>query len=172
MGLKLAKWYQKTFGENFFIEVMSHGAIEGIDHVRVESGGVVLMAESDLNSALVDIARSLGVGIVATNDAHYLDRAHGGHHDTLLCIGMGAWKQKPDRMRFPGAAHQAWEYYIKSEAEMRAVAKEDWWQTAVSNAQVVADMVEPNVIKLGQNITPKFAIPDDLEFKSWLERRK
>jgi DNA polymerase-3 subunit alpha len=171
-GLKLARWYQKTFGGNFFIEVMAHGSIGGVDHVRIESNGVVVMSESDLNRALVSIADSLGVGVVATNDAHYLDRDHGGSHDTLLCIGMGAWKDKPDRMRFPGAKHKSWEFYIKSEAEMRAVAAEDWWQTAVSNAQVIADMIEPNVIKLGQNIVPRFKIPDDAEFHAWLARRK
>jgi DNA polymerase-3 subunit alpha len=117
-GLKLARWYAKTFGDNFFIEVMSHGASGGVDHVRVETGGSILFTESQLNAALVRIADVLGVGVVATNDAHYLDREHGTHHDTLLCIGMGAWKDKPDRMRFPGAAHKSWEFYIKSEAEM------------------------------------------------------
>jgi DNA polymerase III subunit alpha len=169
MGLKLARHYASIFGEDFFIEVMSHGAHNGIDHVRVEQGGVVVLTESDLNAALVRIADRLGVGVVATNDAHYLNRDHGTHHDTLLCIGMGAWKDKPDRMRFPGAALKNWEFYIKSEGEMHAVCSEAWWQTACSNTQVIADKIEPNVIKLGQNITPKFKIPDDPDFRAWLE---
>jgi DNA polymerase-3 subunit alpha len=165
--MRLARWYQKHFGENFFIEVMSHGASGGVDHVKVEEGGNILMDESDLNRSLVSIANNLGIGIAATNDAHYLLRDHGGHHDTLLCVGMGAWKDKAGRMRFPGAAQRAHEFYIKSEAEMRLVSPEPWWLSACTNTQTIADSIDEGVVELGQNIQPKFKIPDDPEFLAW-----
>jgi DNA polymerase-3 subunit alpha len=170
-GLRLARLYQSTFGDNFFIEVMAHGSTSGVDHVRVEEKGEVLLTESDLNATLVDIADQLGVGIIATNDAHYLVRDHGQHHDTLLCVGMGAWKEKPDRMRFPGAEHKAWEFYIKSEQEMLAVSTQSWWQTACSNSQVLADMIEPSVLRLGGNIMPRFTIPADTHYEAWRSAR-
>jgi DNA polymerase-3 subunit alpha len=125
------------------------------------------MDESDLNRALVSIANHLGIGIVATNDAHYLLRDHGGHHDTLLCVGMGAWKDKAGRMRFPGAAARAHEFYIKSETEMLSISPDQWWKTACLNTAIVADMIDDNVVELGQNIQPKFKIPDDPEFLAW-----
>lgn len=172
-GLKLARQYAQVHGENFFIEVMYHGATNGVDHTRIEKDGVVEFSESDLNAALVAIADILGIGTVATNDAHYLERGHGNHHDTLLCIGMGAWKDKPNRMRFPGAEHKAWEFYIKTEAEMLAICPDPWWQTACANTALIADMIEKDVVPLKQNILPKFKIPtNDPNFQQWLARQK
>lgn len=169
-GMALARDYVEAFGENFFIEVMSHGGTGGVDHVRIEDAdGSIAMTESDLNAALVNIADNLGVGIVATNDAHYLDSNHGQHHDTLLCVGMGAWKQKADRMRFPGARHKAWEFYIKSEEEMLKASSESWWSTACANTAIVESMVDSDVVQLGVQSTPKFNIPDDQKFAHWQE---
>lgn len=169
-GLALARRYQEIFGENFFIEVMAHGGIGGVDHVRLEDAdGSIIMTETDMNAALVNIADRLGVALVATNDAHYLESEHGQHHDTLLCIGMGAWKHKEDRMRFPGAKHNAWEFYIKDEKQMLDVSTEEWWQSAVKNTDYVASLVEPNVLPMGVQSAPKFPIPDDKKFQHWVE---
>jgi DNA polymerase-3 subunit alpha len=96
----LARWFRDEFEGRFFIEVMAHGSTGGVDHVVDRVSG---KSETWLNDELVDIADRIGVGIVATNDAHYLERVHGQHHDTLLCIGMGKYKEEADRMRFPGS---------------------------------------------------------------------
>lgn len=166
-GKDLCETYLDMFGENFYIEVMAHGATNGIDHVRIESGGVVSFTETQLNNALVDIGNSLGIPIAATNDAHYLKRDEGQHQDTLLCIGTGSWKDKKDRLRFPGADKKAWEFYIKSESEMLAVSLEPWWAQAVANTALLSERVEESVVPLGGNITPKFRIPNDPEFEQW-----
>lgn len=166
-GMVLAEKYQEWFGDNFFIEIMSHGATNGIDHVRTDK-----MTETQLNEALVAIADRLGVGIVATNDAHYLEQQHGEHHDTLLCIGMGAWKTKPDRLKFPGTEHSKYEFFIKDEAEMRSVQQSPWWEEACTNTAHVASLVENDVVQLGLNVMPKFTIPDDQEFEQWLMKRR
>lgn len=171
-GLKLAREYQRLFGDDFYIEVMHHGSINGVDHVRIEREGQVAFTERDLNTALVRIADLLGIGVVATNDAHYLAREHGPHHDALLCIGTGSWLDKPDRMRFPGATHKVWEFYVKSEAEMLDVLKDGWWQSACANTAILADSIEGDVVPLGMNILPKFVIPNDPEFQLWLSRQK
>lgn len=168
---KLARRYRDSFNGRFFIEVMHHGSTGNIDHVQAtDRDGNVLMGERDLNLALVDLADRLDIGVVATNDAHYLGREHGEHQDTLLCIGMGSWKHNTDRMRFPGAQHEAWEFYIKSEEEMRAVSKEPWWDTACGNTALVADLIDDTVIDLGQSVMPQFKVPvDDPGFKQFLE---
>jgi DNA polymerase-3 subunit alpha len=168
---ELARTYLDMFGDNFYIEVMAHGATNGVDHVRVENNGVIHLTETELNTALVDIARELGVPVVATNDAHYLRKDDGQHQDTLLCIGTGSWKEKKDRLRFPGAEQKAWEFYVKSEGEMLAVSKESWWKEAVTNTTTLADRVADSVIELGKNITPKYRIPNDTGFRSWLQTK-
>ena len=166
----LVRFYQDTFEERFFIELMFHGGSGGIDHVRIEDdGGKTLMGETEINLALMDLANRHGVGVVATNDAHYLGRDDGCAHDTLLCIGMGAWKDKEDRLRFPGASEASWEFYIKGRDEMRAACPWDEWERACDNTLIVADMVEPDVVPFGANILPAYQIPDDVQYDLYKE---
>jgi DNA polymerase III subunit alpha len=169
-GMDVAEKFQRMFGEDFYIEIMNHGATGGIEHVSVERDGKTDFTESDLNNALVMIADRLGIGVIATNDAHYLQRDHGNHHDTLLCIGMGAWKDKPDRMRFPGAEHRAWDFYIKSEQEMLSMSQEEWWQSACANTAILADSISDSIVEFGLNAAPRYRIPDDPDFKAWVAK--
>lgn len=158
-ALTVAEKYRDTFGEHFYIEIMNHGAINGVDHVREEQNGVVILTETDLNMALVDIANVLGVGLIATNDAHYLMKDHADAQDTLLCLSMGNWKDKEDRLRFPGFDEGGWEFYIKSEQEMLKMSTESWWATACANTQILADSVEEGVVPMGGSHMPKYKIP-------------
>lgn len=167
-------WYVKTFGDRFYLEVMSHGATAGISHVRDEdkTTGEVLMDEWDLNAILVEISKKRGIPLVATNDAHYLEREDGPAHDALLCLGMGAYVTKEDRMRFPGAEEQAWEFYVKGAVEMKeAGAGLDWWVDACDMTGEVAARVEDGVLQLKQNVMPTFDIPEDekLALRVWME---
>lgn len=171
-ALDLACRFRGAFNGRFFIEVMDHGiSRDGISHVRIEENGTLLMAEHELNDALVSLANKLDVGVVATNDAHYLHEAHGDVQDTLLCIGTGSWKDKPDRMRFPGAREQSYEFYIKSRDEMDSVSSAVWWSTAVVNSLHVADLVESDVLPLGNMYMPRFPVPtDDPQFNLYLKQ--
>lgn len=155
---KLARWFRDEFEGRFFIEVMAHGSTGGIDHVIDRESG---KTETQLNSALVELADKLGIGVVATNDAHYLKQEHGSSHDTLLCIGMGKYKEEKDRMRFPGSKEKAYEFYIKTEHEMLAASGEHWWPTACANTTHVSDLIQPDVVLLGEQVVPRFVVPND-----------
>lgn len=165
---KLVEFYQDAFGDRFFIELMAHGGTNGIDHVRLEDdSGKILMSETDINLALLDLANQYGVAVVATNDAHYLNHSDGCAHDTLLCISMGAWKDKKDRLRFPGAPEADWQFYVKGRDEMLAMSDwEEWWR-ACDNTLHVANLVDNSVIELGQDILPKYEIPEDPLFEAY-----
>ncbi len=96
-----AEWYARTFGpERYWLEVQNHG-IEG---------------QAQVNEGVFRLADELGLGVVATNDAHYLRREDADAHDTLLCIGTGKDKDDPDRLRFEGE-----ESYFKSPEEMASL---------------------------------------------------
>src|ERR1019366_661379 len=93
-----AEWFATTFGkERFFLEVQQHGIPE----------------EAVVTKGMFELGTDLGLGVVATNDAHYLKRADAEAHDVLLAIGTGADLDDPKRFRFTGS-----ESYVKSEAEM------------------------------------------------------
>jgi DNA polymerase-3 subunit alpha len=96
--------YREIFGkDNFYIEIYRHG-IEEQD--RVVEG-------------LRELAKNLGIPLVATNDVHYIHRADYESHDALLCIGTGANLDEPNRMRY--ATDQ---FYLKSAEEMAALFKD------------------------------------------------
>jgi DNA polymerase-3 subunit alpha len=92
--------YRDIFGaENFFIELHDHG----------------IEAQRRCNPELVKIAGEFGLGLVAANDVHFLDRSHHEAHDVMICIGTGAMVHDEKRM------HYVPELYFKSGEEMAAL---------------------------------------------------
>lgn len=82
---------------NFFIEIMDHGIAD----------------EKRVLPRLVEISRSSGVPLVATNDCHYLNRSDADAQEVLMCIQTGKTLDDKERMRM-----ETRELFVKSEAEM------------------------------------------------------
>ncbi|MDU6872738.1 MAG: PHP domain-containing protein, partial [Negativicoccus succinicivorans] len=71
---EIIEWYIQTFGrENYFIELQDHGLPE----------------EKAVRESLIALAREYGVGVVATNDFHYIQREDAGAQNVRLCISTG-----------------------------------------------------------------------------------
>ena len=133
-----ASWFSRVFGpENFWLEIQKHGIAE----------------ERIVEEGMLALGRDLGLGVVATNDAHYLRREDAESHDVLLAIGTGSDLDDPKRFRFTGT-----ESYVKSEAEMRALFPEQ--PDAIANTQVVADRCEFDFEK--RYFLPTFPRPADV----------
>ncbi|MGE4285449.1 MAG: DNA polymerase III subunit alpha [Phycisphaerae bacterium] len=95
-----AENYLRIFGENnFFMEIQRH------DYVDSEP--------VDPNPAMIDLANRLGIGIVATNDVHFLNKDDYQAHDILTCISTGKIYGEQNRMHYPTSV------YFKDAAEMR-----------------------------------------------------
>ncbi|MEP7226669.1 MAG: DNA polymerase III subunit alpha [Gemmatimonadales bacterium] len=115
-----AEWFSKTFGHGgFWLEIQQHG----IPEERLVTEGMLRLGEE------------LGIGVVATNDAHYLRREDAEAHDVLLAIGTGSDLDDPKRFRFTGE-----ESYVKSEAEMQALFPHH--PETLANTAAVAEMCE------------------------------
>ena len=84
---------------------------------------------------MLRLGEELGIGVVATNDAHYLRREDAEAHDVLLAIGTGSDLDDPKRFRFTGE-----ESYVKSEAEMQALFPNH--PETLANTAAVAEMCE------------------------------
>ncbi len=84
---------------------------------------------------MLRLGQELGIGVVATNDAHYLKREDAESHDVLLAIGTGSDLDDPKRFRFTGQ-----ESYVKSEAEMKALFPDR--PDTLANTSVVAELCE------------------------------
>jgi DNA polymerase-3 subunit alpha len=117
---KSAEWFATAFGKDgFWLEVQDHG----IPDEKVVRDGMFRLADD------------LGLPVVATNDAHYLERADHEAHDCLLAIGTGKDLDDPNRFRFFGS-----ESYVKSEAEMADLFPDR--RDVLDNTQRVADLCE------------------------------
>ena len=88
---------------DFYIEIQNHGIEEEIRALPY----------------LVKLAREIGAKLVATNDAHYLEKKDAEAHDVLLCVQTGKTYDDPNRMRFSGP-----EFYLKDYDEMYALFKD------------------------------------------------
>jgi len=115
-----AEWFSQTFGPGgFWLEIQQHG----IPDERLVTEGMLRLGQE------------LGIGVVATNDAHYLKREDAESHDVLLAIGTGSDLDDPKRFRFTGQ-----ESYVKSEAEMKALFPDR--PDTLANTSVVAELCE------------------------------
>jgi DNA polymerase III subunit alpha len=134
-ALRNAKTYQEIFGDRFYIEVMRHRMPE----------------QEIINEGLVRVARELGAPIVATNDAHYLERKDAGAHDVLLCIGTGKTVSDTNRMRFYSD-----EFYLKPEQEMCELWSD--LPEACENAVKIAERID---IRIPEKIfhLPEYPVP-------------
>ena len=153
---KTAQEYIDIFGkENYFIEIQDHGLTE----------------QKRIMPELISIAKELGVGVVATNDIHYLTREDAFYQDVLMCIQMEKTIDDEDRMRF-----ETQEFYIKSEAEMAELFS--FIPEALENTAKIADRCNVD-FDFNTRHLPKFDVPDgknSFEYltelcKSGLEKR-
>jgi len=127
--------YRDILGaENFFMELHDHGMEE----------------QKMCNSALVQIARDLRVGMVAANDVHFLRRSDHQAHDVMLCIGTGKMVQDETRL------HYLPELYFKSPAEMRQVFHD--FPGAIKNTLVIGERCGLD-LEFGRSKYPEYPVP-------------
>ncbi len=113
---KAARDYLNVFGEgNFFLEVQNNG----ID------------IQESVNQALLDMSQRLSIGLVASNDCHYLDKEDVRAHDVLLCVQTGKTVHETDRLKF-----RTDQLYLKSKTEMYDAFKD--YPGALENAVDIA----------------------------------
>ncbi|KKY01533.1 MULTISPECIES: DNA polymerase III subunit alpha [Paraclostridium] len=154
----IALKYKEIFGEeNYYLEIQDHNLPE----------------QKEVNRELIRLSKEIGVGLVATNDVHYVRKEDSKIHDILMCIQMGKTVNDPARMRFGSD-----EFYLKSREEMEEIFPEV--QEALDNTSKIAQMCNVefdfNTIHLPQYDVPGGYTPQEylrmLCFKGLKERYK
>jgi len=136
-ALKKAARLQDIFGrDNLFVELQDHGIPE----------------QHRTNPQLVDIARSIGAPLLATNDSHYTHRHDAVAHDALLCVQTNSRMSDDKRFKFHGDEH-----YLKTAAEMRSLFAEV--PEACDNTLLVAERCNVD-IAFGTPRLPRFSLPE------------
>ncbi len=129
-------FYQDIFGrQNFFLELMDHDMEE----------------QRQANRMILELAQSLDVPLVATNDCHYLEKSDAHSHEVWLCVQTGRQLSSEKRLAYPTD-----EFYFKSGKEMWRRFGD--FPEALHNTLAVAEMIDFEMI-FGQTILPDFQTP-------------
>lgn len=144
---RLCQEYLDIFGpDHFFLELQDHQMPE----------------QKQVNRKLIEFGRRLGIGLVATNDAHYVNRVDADFHEILLCIQTGKTIEDPARMKFPNK-----EFYVKDASEMIALFPD--CPDAITNTVKIAERCAVT-LDFDHLHMPEFPVPDGETDKSYLRR--
>lgn len=151
-----ARWFQRVFGEDFYLEVMRHP-----NNVTDDTRSVYerqLVAEK----GIFRIAEKLGIKVVATNDVHFLNEEDAEAHDILLCLNSGKKLTDEVRLRY---TRQEW---FKTTAEMKTLFHDH--PEVLLNTLEVANKVEEYELDSAP-IMPVFPIPEEFGTEAQLRDR-
>jgi DNA polymerase III subunit alpha len=145
-GRRMAYEYTDVFGKgNFFIELQDHK----------------LEQDRHLLPALYRLSSDTGLPLVATNDAHYLERIDARAHEIMLCIQTGKTMSDPNRMKFGTE-----EFYLKSRDEMMEIFGQV--EDALDRTWEIAQRCQVKLEKV-TNPFPKFDVPEGHTIESYFE---
>ena len=132
--------------DHFYLEVQDHGIEE----------------QKKVNEGLYQLAEELNIGLVATNDAHYLTRKDARTQDVLMCIQMGKTVDDPTRMKF-----ETQEFYIKDADEMAALFPDH--PEALANTVKIAERCQVE-FEFGKYHLPEFDVPAGYTALEYLQK--
>lgn len=139
-ALEIATFYRDTFGkENYFIEIQDHNIPD----------------QKRILPLLRKLASEVGVGLVATNDAHYIEKADYKMQSVLMCIQTNTVIGDEKAMEFPTQ-----EFYVKSYDEMNELFST--YENAIENTVRIAEMCAVE-FEFGVTKLPRFDIPNVID---------
>ena len=114
---KTALYYKNLFGkDNYFLELQDHGLAE----------------QKRINPLILKLSEKTGIGLVATNDVHYINKEDSFIQKVLLCIQTNS--KINDKMPLDFKTE---EFYLKSASQMSELFKST--PEAVENTVKIAE---------------------------------
>ena len=153
-ALKLIDWYKKVFGDRFYLEMQDHGHPLSSTHSA---------EQKKINDWHMKHAKELGLQLVVTCDAHYLNKSDQDAHEILLCVGTAAYLSDQNRMTL-----KDYDLHVIPAEEII----EHWQDTcpeAVLNTRKIAERCNVD-LQLGRILIPKFPLPKGEDEKSYLDK--
>jgi len=147
-ALRTAGRLRETFGRRVWIELQRH----------------YLPDDARLNAALVSLARAAGLGVVATNNVHYAERAGQPLHDILTCIRHHV--TLPEAL-MSGLLHPNSERCLKHPREMRDLFAD--LPEAIHNTLLLAERCTVDLDFAAQRL-PTFPLPQGLTPSTYLRK--
>ncbi len=135
----IAGWFHRVFDDRYFIEIMNND----VDIQKQQLEGAV------------EVAKRMGLPLVATSDTHYVDPEDSEAQDIMLCINTGRFRTDTSRMKMEND-----QFFLRSPDQM--YEKFPGLEDAVARSQQIADSVDID-LQLGKYYFPGFECPDQKE---------
>lgn len=140
--------YAQIFGkDNYFLEIQDHGIRE----------------QKEILPHIVRLSQETGIGLVATNDSHYLQREDSKMHHVMVCIQTGHTVEDDDTLEFATD-----EFYIKSGEEMSELFS--YAPQAIENTVRIADRCDVS-FEFGVTKLPHFTAPHGKENLAYFKEK-
>ena len=140
--------YAKLFGpDNYYLELQHHPD---------------LPQQARVNEKLIEFSRELNIPLVATNDAHYVNKDDDEAQDILLCLQNKAKKEDTNRMSMLGG-----DYSLVPTRRMEELFKDT--PDALANTVKIAEACNVE-IELGKIQLPHFEVPAGFDGNSYLRK--
>ncbi|MCA9230489.1 MAG: DNA polymerase III subunit alpha [Planctomycetales bacterium] len=143
-AIEITEWFHKVFGNRYYLEIQDNG----------------LDIQKQAMAAAVEVAHRVGLPLVATSDAHYVNQSDAEAQDVLLCINTGKFRTDANRMKMEGD-----QFFLRSAEQMMAAmpGQED----AIRRSQEIADLVDID-LELGKRHFPTFHPPENTTSENYL----
>lgn len=145
-AVKKALEYREIFKDNYYLELQ--------DHMLEEDKTVI--------AGLLRISEQTGIELVATNDAHYVDKPDAYIQKVLMCISMNKSIYEDNPLAF-----KTDEFYIKSYNEMYALFEHI--PNALSNTVKIADSCNVTLDFESMHL-PHFELKDGVDGFEYLKK--
>ena len=143
-----ALWYASLFGRgNYYLEIQNHA----------------LREELDILPDLKRLAAETEIPLVATNDAHYVEKTDAEMQEVLLCIQTNHTLGEDTGLSFGTQ-----EFYVKTEEEMRALFPDV--PQAIDNTAVISEQCNLE-FTFGQTVLPHFEVPNHMEHFTYFKNQ-
>lgn len=144
-----ASMYRDIFGkDNFFFEIMYNKVPE----------------QALVNKALMEMSKKMSIPLIATNDAHYLEKSDASWHDVLLCVQTNATINAPNRYRFGSD-----DFYLRSPEEMWSIFGKELPE-ALKNTVDIAERCSVKIEFSGYHL-PEVRLAEGETLEKALKRR-
>lgn len=134
-----AREFMEIFPKRYFLEIQQHPKIP---------------EQGETNEKVIALSRKLGLPLVATNDAHYINPEDAEAQEILLCIQTQHTMLETKR---PLSMMNSPDFYLRSQEEMKGLFIQ--YPEAIANTVEIAKRCNVE-IELGKWILPHFDVPE------------
>ncbi len=153
------EWYQQVFGNDYYLEIQRHQNSDYFEVVKDNPKVLTLLQNFDKTEkiwvgGITKLSRELGVKLIATNDAHYINQSDATAQDALVCISTGKNVSDIERLRYVDTPT----FYLRPEEEMRQLFPD--FLDSIDNSIEIANKCDVQ-IELGKWYFPNIDLPQN-----------